>query len=61
MQKLVELSNLLIYNLLLKLAFRFCPPFVHENFNFIGPGKILPIIQVFSLLLPQSSAFSALE
>lgn len=31
MQELVELSNLLIYNLLLKLIFRFSPPFVHEN------------------------------
>ena len=33
MQKLVDLPNLLIYNFLSKLAFRFCPPFVHENFE----------------------------
>ena len=33
MQKVVELSNLLIYNVLLKLTFYFCPPFVHENFE----------------------------
>ena len=33
MQELVELLNLLLYSILLKFAFRFCPPFVHENFE----------------------------
>ena len=39
MQKLVELSNLLIYNLLLKFSFRFCPLFVHENINLLFRGN----------------------
>ena len=31
LRNIVDWSNLLLYNVLLKLAFRFCPPFVHEN------------------------------
>ena len=38
MQELVELPNLLLYNVLLKLIFRFCPPFVHENKNLFFRG-----------------------
>ena len=30
-QDLVELLNLLLYSVLSKFSFRFCPPFVHEN------------------------------
>ncbi len=38
MQELVELSNLLLYNVLLKLTFLFCPPSVHENKNLFFRG-----------------------
>ena len=38
MQELVELLNLLLYSILLKFAFRFCPPFVHENKNLFFRG-----------------------
>jgi len=31
MQELADLSNLLIWDDLLKIGFRFCSPFVHEN------------------------------
>jgi len=38
MQKLVDLLNLLLYSVLSKLSFRFCPPFVHENINLFFRG-----------------------
>ena len=31
MQELVDYANLLLYSILSKFAFQFCPPFVHEN------------------------------
>lgn len=36
MQELVDCPNLLLYGILLKFAFRFCPPFVHEKWGFYG-------------------------
>ena len=39
-QELVELLNLLLYSVLSKFSFRFCPPFVHENLNLFFRGHL---------------------